>query len=271
MANERTPPRWPRVFLRELARGGSVALAAETCGIDRSSAYQLRGRNPAFAASWDRALEAARERLSEGDQSPSRVRERPGEGESSPPDSLPRPLPQAGGEMNAKLRDNQVIRSSKAGRPCIARVGPGRWSAESERAFLAELRASANVKAAARAAGVSAVAAYNRRRLWPAFAEAWCEALAEGYVRIETLLIHAATCTLDPEPEPDAAREAPLMSVEQAMNLYKLHRAGQQGGKPQRYAWRQQEPDIEAVRAEILRKVAAMEKARALQKGSGAE
>ena len=164
--------------------------------------------------------------------------------------------------MNAKLRDNQVIRSSKAGRPCIARVGPGRWSAESERAFLAELRASANVKAAARAAGVSAVAAYNRRRLWPAFAEAWCEALAEGYVRIETLLIHAATCTLDPEPEPDAAREAPLMSVEQAMNLFKLHRASQQGGKPQRYGWRRQEPDIEQVRAEILRRVAAIKRAR---------
>jgi hypothetical protein len=52
------------------------------------------------------------------------------------------------------------------------------------------------------------------------------------------------------------------MSVEQAMNLFKLHRASQHGGRPQRYAWRQQEPDIEDVRAEILRKVAAMERAR---------
>jgi hypothetical protein len=53
------------------------------------------------------------------------------------------------------------------------------------------------------------------------------------------------------------------MTVDQAMNLFKLHRAGQQGGKPQRYGWRRQEPDIEEVRAEILRKVAAMERARA--------
>ena len=166
------------------------------------------------------------------------------------------------GEKPPRLRDNQVIRSSKTGRPCIARVGPGRWSAKSERAFIAELTATANVAAAARAAGVSTTAAYNRRRLWPAFAEAWREALAEGYVRLETFLIHAATSTLEPEPAAEAAREGPTMTVEQAMNLFKLHRAGQHGGKPQRYAWRQREPDIEEVRAEILRRIAAMERAR---------
>jgi hypothetical protein len=53
------------------------------------------------------------------------------------------------------------------------------------------------------------------------------------------------------------------MTVEQAMNLFKLHRASVQGGKPQRYDWRRREPDIEDVRAEILRKVAAIEQARA--------
>jgi hypothetical protein len=274
-----TPPHWRRAFLRELARSGSVALAAETCGIDRSSAYQLRGRNAAFARSWDRAQEAARARLGEGDRSPSRLREGPGEGESgggeAVPESkrtLPRPLPQAGGEKTTlRLRGDEVIRSSRTGRPCIARVGPGRWSARSERAFLAELTATANVKAAARAAGVSATAAYNRRRLWPAFAAAWDEAKAEGYARIEMLLIHAATSTLDPAPAPEDVQEAPIMSVEQAMNLFKLHRASQQGGKPQRYAWRRQEPDIEDVRAEILRKVAAMERARGSCRGEGAD
>ena len=52
------------------------------------------------------------------------------------------------------------------------------------------------------------------------------------------------------------------MTVAEATNIWKIHRASQQGGKPQRYGWRLQEPDIEAVRAEILRKVAAMERAR---------
>ncbi len=164
--------------------------------------------------------------------------------------------------MTPRLRDHETIRASRSGRPCVVRAGPGRWSVKAERAFLAELTATANVAAAARAAGVSATAAYNRRRLWPAFAAAWKDALAEGYVRIETLLIHAATATLDPEPTPETASETPPMTVDQAMNLFKLHRAGQQGGKPQRYAWRRQEPDIEYVRAEILRKVAAMERAR---------
>jgi hypothetical protein len=273
MATGTTPPPWRRVFLRELGRSGSVARAAEAGGIDRSSAYQLRRRNAAFAASWDRALEGARETLRE--VSPSRSREGPGEGESSRTDTgfssqthtHPRPLPQAGGGSRQPTpRDHEIVRASKAGRPCIARVGPGRWSARSERAFLAELTATANVKAAARAAGVSAQAAYNRRRLWPAFAEAWRDALAEGYVRIETLLIHAATATLDPEPTPQAVSEAPAMTVEQAMNLFKLHRASQHGGKAQRYGWRRQEPDIEDVRAEILRKVAAMERAQARDK-----
>jgi hypothetical protein len=252
MATGRTPPQWRRTFLRELGRGGSVALAADKCGIDRSSAYQLRKRNAAFAASWDRAQEAARERLSF--ESPLRDGGCATSSEAPRDERTLRTAP--------KLRGDEIVRSSRAGRPCIARVGPGRWSAKSERAFIAELTATANVAAAARAAGVSTTAAYNRRRLWPAFAEAWREALAEGYVRLETLLIHAATSTLDPEPEPEAERAAPLMSVEQAMNLFKLHRASQQGGKPQRYGWRQQLPDIEDVREEILRKVAALEKAR---------
>jgi len=273
MTTGRTPPAWRRGFLRELARSGSVALAADKCGIDPSSAYQLRKRNAAFAASWDRAQEAARARLVEADRSPSGLREGLGEGETggSSRQVLPRPLPQAGGEARRpKLRDNQVIRASSSGRPCIVRAGPGRWSAKGERAFLAELTATANVSAAARAAGVSTQAAYNRRRLWPAFAEAWKEALAEGYVRIETFLLHAATASLDPEPETVPAPEtggaephrAPRMTVAEAMNLLKLHRAGQHGGKPQRYGWRQREPDIEDVRAEILRKVAAMERVR---------
>jgi len=269
MQRSNTAPAWRRAFLRELARSGSVASAADACGIDRSSAYQLRNRNAAFAASWERAQGAARARLLEGDRSPSRLREGLGVG-AAESDACglahPRPLPQAGGgNKRPKLRPNETVRASKDGRPCIARLGPGRWSAKVERAFLDELTASANVKAAARAAGVSAQAAYARRGKWPAFAAEWQAALAEGYARIETLLICAATTTLDPEPVPEEAREGPEMSVEQAMNLFKLHRASVQGGKPQRYDWRQQAADVEDVRAEILRKIAAMERVRGRQ------
>jgi hypothetical protein len=44
------------------------------------------------------------------------------------------------------------------------------------------------------------------------------------------------------------------------MNLLKLHRAAVHGGKPQRYDWRAQEPDIEEVKAEILRRVTMVRK-----------
>jgi hypothetical protein len=240
MARSHTAPAWRRAFLRELARGGSVALAAGKVGIDRSSAYQARERNAAFAASWERALATARAGLA-GDA----------------PAALPR------------LRGDEVVRASKAGKPCVVRAGHGRWSVAGERAFLAALSASANVKAAARAAGVSAVAVYNRRRQWPAFAAAWDAAKAEGYVRLEMALIHAANATLDPEPEVEEAGEAPEVSVAEAMNLLKLHRASQQGGRAQRYGWRRQAPDIEEVRAEILRRVAAIKRARGAR-GQGA-
>lgn len=233
MTQPKPPPPWRRAFLRVLARCGSVALAAEHCGIDRTSAYQYRKRNPAFAASWDRALATARARLNGA--APDR------------PAAQPRP------------RNDLFLRSSKTGRVCVARAGPGRWSARAEAAFLTELAASANVAAAARAAGVSAQAVYQRRRLWPEFARAWRAALAEGYDRLEAHLLHAATATLDPEP-PDVPSEAPAMSIDQAMNLLKLHRAEARGGAAQRYGWRQVEPDIEEVDAEILRRVQALER-----------
>lgn len=244
---------WRRTFLRELARSGNVAGAAALAGIDRSSAYQLRRRNPAFAASWDRAQAAARATCALNRSLHPRASGDLGPGSATPPEA-----PACG---RARLRVSETVRASSSGRPCIVRVGPGRWSRASEEAFLATLCATANVKAAAAAAGVSPEAVYARRRKWPAFAAAWGLAKAEGYARIELLLLHAATVTLDPPAVPSVP-EPPAMTCDQAMNLLKLHRASQHGGVPQRYAWRAQEADIEDVRAEVLRKVAALERAR---------
>jgi hypothetical protein len=284
MAKSETAPPWRRAFLRELARSGSVALAAEKAGIDRTSAYQVRRRNAAFAASWDRAVEHARAELAAVGL------------------AHPRPLPQAGGELSARavplppaggvrggrgtlrLRGDECVRASKVGKPCVVRAGPGRWSVAGERAFLAELAASANVRAAARAAGVSKQAAYARRRQWPAFAAAWDAARAEGWLRLEMLLIAAATATLEPEPVLRQAQderggeasecEPPEMSVEQALQLW-FHRPGARdgagGGRGRGHAWRRQEPDIEEVRASILRKIEAIERADSAKGGAQRE
>jgi hypothetical protein len=81
-----------------------------------------------------------------------------------------------------------------------------------------------------------------------------------GYLDVEALLIENAKAVLAGLPPPRERLTTP-MSVAEAISILKLHRASALGGAPQRYGWRAREPDIEEVRAEVLRKVAAMERA----------
>ncbi len=53
-------------FLDALGRTRSVSRAAASVGMSRESAYRLRGRNPLFAALWDRALEGPALSMSKG-------------------------------------------------------------------------------------------------------------------------------------------------------------------------------------------------------------
>ena len=53
-----TSPRARKRFLDALATGLSVSAAASAAGIGRQTAYDLRNRDPDFAAAWDDALEA---------------------------------------------------------------------------------------------------------------------------------------------------------------------------------------------------------------------
>lgn len=231
MAGPAAAAPWRRTFLRELARSGSVKLAAALCGIHRTSPYAHRKTNPAFAASWERALAEARERLGAGQA----------------------------GELAAapRLAEDEFVRSSKSGKPCIARAGPGRWSARREKAFLDELANSANVSAAAAAAGVSTTAVYNRRRLRPDFARAWDEALRQGYARLEAHLLCAATSALDPDPAFEVRGELDVGFAE-GLNLLRLHHAAVHGGHPRRHDWRMQLPDITVVQAEVRTKMEAI-------------
>lgn len=231
MAKKEAP--WRAGFLAALARGASVKGAAAAAGVDRTTAYEARKRDPDFAAQWAAALAEGRGRLERG-------------------------------ETPALARD-EIVRSSRHGRPCVMRAGPGRWSAAKEVLFLTALEESANVSRAAEAAGLSTTALYARRQREPAFAEAWAAAVRGGYLDVEALLIENAKAVLSDAPRPRRSKghERRLkddMSVADAINIVKLHRASVKGGAPQRYDWRAQEPDIEEVRAEVLRKVAAMER-----------
>lgn len=227
MAKRRETP-WRALFLGALARGGSVKGAAAAAGVDRTTAYWARKVYPDFAARWEAALAEGRGRLERGETPP--------------------------------LACDEIVRTSRHGRPCVMKVGPGRWSSAKEALFLAALEEGANVRRAAAAAGISPCAVYERRQREPAFAEAWAAAVRSGYLDVEALLIENARTVLGDAPAWDGERRLTgEMSVGDAINILRLHRASVKGGAAQRYDWRAGEPDIEEVRAEVLRKVAAME------------
>lgn len=153
----------------------------------------------------------------------------------------------------------RVVRQARNRKTQVIRTGGKRWSQAAEQRFLEELAATANVRAAAEAAGFSTTAIYQRRMRWPGFAAEWQACLEQGYARIEAQLVALATDSLRREPVTgEAAGKA--MSVAEMMNLLKLHRASVKGGAPQRYDARALPPDIEAVRASILRKIDAIER-----------
>jgi len=228
-----------RGFLRALATTGSVCAAARAVGMWPATAYGWRRRDAGFAAAWERALGAARATLSRG--------------------------------AEPALADDEVVRGSTAGRPCVARVGAGRWSAATEARFLETLGATCNVRAACHAAGMSTVAIYNRRKRCPDFARAWDDALDHGWHRLEAGLLFAATSRFEGVDADaiEAAAFAEPMSVDQALTLYKIHRhrVTGEGARP-RHDWRRREMPIEAVRAEVLRRVAGL--ARARERNDGA-
>ena len=78
-----------------------------------------------------------------------------------------------------------------------------------------------------------------------------------GYTRLACQAIEAGAAALSGTPL-GAGGPLPAMTAADVLNLLRLHRAGVRGGRPQRYAWRAQEPDIEEVRAEVLRRLAVM-------------
>ncbi len=145
---KRAEAAWRGAFLAALARGGSVTGAARAAGVDKTTAYGARGRDADFAERWAAALAEGRGRLERGETPP--------------------------------LGRDEIVRSSRHGRPCVMRAAAGRWSAGMEADFLTALEEGANVRRAAEAVGISTTALYARRRSEPAFREAWAAAVQGG-------------------------------------------------------------------------------------------
>lgn len=97
--------------------------------------------------------------------------------------------------------------------------------------FLDHLAETANVSASARAAGVGSSAVYAERRRSPAFREAWAQALAEGYARLETDLL-AEALQMASARTADATLKARAQKHRLAIALLNAHRASVKGGAP---------------------------------------
>lgn len=155
-----------------------------------------------------------------------------------------------------------VLRGGTGETPQIVAASPKRWSPTAEMNFLSELAASCNVRRAAAAAGFGTITVYKRRMADAGFAEQWARALDTGYARLELAVVEAANDTLDDVKfEPD--RPIPKMTVFEAIHVLQLHkRTVKQGGR-NGSGWRLSPADPAAARASILKKVAALRRARA--------
>lgn len=153
------------------------------------------------------------------------------------------------------------VRYGPTGRAQRIKTGGHQWSDEAEEAFLDHLAETCNVRASAAAVGFTTFTVYRHKRLRPDFAAKWQAVLALNYDRLEMELVAAALESLgDLAVDPD--RPIAKMTVEQAMNLLKLHRPEARGERGGRAGRRPLPRGIEHYRRSIIRKVEAIRRMR---------
>lgn len=165
-------------------------------------------------------------------------------------------------ERGGRKPAGRALRAAGKNGPQVARTDGKCWTEEAEAAFLDALGASCNVSMAAAAIGYTTATLYWRRRRDPAFAQRWHAALAQGYVRIEALLIDLAEDALSGRA-PDAGAPIPAMTVKEAMELLRMHHATAHGHGPRTPGRRARTRTLEEVQESILAKLGSVEKARA--------
>jgi hypothetical protein len=252
---KRKAPRWTVAFLRSLERTGEVEAAARDAGIDKSTAYLRRKLHADFALAWEEALkrrqgaaeEAVQEKVGFWERvfRAQRVRGTGEQGGEAKPSPLPSPASGRGGP-----REELLASTALGGK--LVRAGPGRWNREAEQRFFDELAASANVRRACAAAGVSANAVYARRMKRPDFRAKWDAVLETGRAAIEMHLVETAKKSFDAD-ELDTGDVQPRVSVAEAIRIVQIH-----GSKAQQQRIEEIEPpedEIEAVRERLFNKL----------------
>jgi hypothetical protein len=245
-------------LLAALARTANVRLALREAGISACWAYRRRKADPDFDARWRTAVRAGRRDLAKAAAALAR----------DPRVSRP------GGKAE------MLTGSSGKGTLRLERVKPCSFTDGRRATFLQMLRATCNVRAAARAAGVSAQAAYTRYHADAGFRAAWDAARVEGRMHLEMAMIGAARALIEPPGEqpgaagcaPPAEQSQPVIGPESikgmdawvAMQMLRQHTPREAGGRARAQSVRP--ADAEETRRAILAKVAAV---RAAREGGG--
>ena len=232
MAKRKQAPAWRGAYLRALRRTGNSALAALQAGVDRTTIYYQRDRDPRFAAQREAARAKGKAAAAAGRKPPR-------------------------GKVSVKL----VLRNSRRG-PKYVRAAEGRWSDEVEDGFLAALERTGCIRWAAAAVEMSTATIYYRHRRYPDFARRMAAAEARAKDSIPGYLTAATIASFDPEIEGEGLLP---VNVDQAIAIAKLKCGPGAGGARDAVP----EPTIEEVRDEIMRRIAAIRRHRAKAAGEG--
>ena len=245
MARKKGPPHWLRRFLRALGWSGNVRFSASVAGVDHGTPYAYAKRHPPFDRAWKRMVGIAQRRMV---------------------------ADAAAGRAEAAAQELVVRRSKRCGTQLV-RAARGRWSLRKQRRFLAWLERTGNVRRAARAAGISTTALYERRAKYARFRADWDEALARATPSLRSFVVAAAIATFDPESAADDdADEPPLptVTVAEAIAILRLDGTGggdRAGRPPSALRYGPPPPTIEQVRESILRRLDAIEAHARKQRG----
>ena len=242
--------RWRKRFLSAMARTANAGLSAQMAGVDRTTAFALRKRDPGFARDWVRARDWGRARAK----------------------AAGRPVFQGGrprGDKKGEALDPRPlkVRTCRAGGTETVRCGEGRQSPESDFVFFSNLAAGHGVRRSAAMAGFSTTALYNRRMIDPAFEAQWAAAKDQCVARNDMLLIDSVPLTLDPEIS-EAAEHLARPTIAEAIRIQRLYRPRDEderrGGG--RSGWPARRRSLGEVQESILGKLSAIARARDAEK-----
>lgn len=247
-------------LLAALARTANVRLALSETGISACWAYKRRKADPDFDSRWRTAVRGGRRALARKKAAMAR----------DPKASLDR-LDKLGTGFARDERFSKltIVGSSGKGTIRLERAKPTSFTEARRAEFIDALRATCNVRAAAKATGISPRGAYDAYHADAALRAAWHAVLAEGKVHLEMALIGAGRALLEGqrgEARPVVgADDIKGMDAKVALQVLRSLAPRDAAGRV-RGRW-VKPADAEATRREILAKVAAVRAARGRDPG----